>query len=58
MGASAQSWQQDPYYRNDPYYHRGGYSQQGYSYGRNQQVLSAQVCDQGGWSGLRIVSPE
>ena len=32
VGASAQSWQQGPYYRNDPYY-RGGYSQQGYGYG-------------------------
>ena len=44
VGASAQSWQQDPYYRDDPRY-RGGYSQQGYGYGygRNQQVLLERV---------------
>ena len=46
VGASAQSWQQDPYYRDDPHY-RGGYSQQGYGYGygygRNQQVLVDRV---------------
>src|SRR6266567_8689455 len=41
VGASAQNWQQDPYYRDDHY--RGGYSQQGYSNGRNQQVLVDRV---------------
>ena len=44
--ASAQSWQQDPYYRDDPRY-RGGYPQQGYGYGygygRNQQLLVDRV---------------
>ena len=48
VGANAQSWQQDPYYRDDPHYRRG-YSQQGYGYGygygygRNQQVLVDRV---------------
>jgi hypothetical protein len=43
--ASAQSWQQDPYYRDDPR-SRGGYSQQGGygdGYGRNQQFLIQRV---------------
>src|SRR6266516_4849630 len=42
--ASAQSWHQDPYYRDEPRY-RGSYSQQGYGYGygRNQQVLVERV---------------
>src|SRR6266567_1219027 len=44
VGASAQGWQQDPYYRDNPRY-RGGYSQQGYGYGygRNQQALVDRV---------------
>ena len=44
--ASAQSWQQDPYYRDDARY-RGGYPQQGNGYeygsGRNQQSLVNRV---------------
>ena len=42
--ANAQSWQQDPYYRDDPR-SRGGYSQQGREYGsgRNQPLLVRRV---------------
>ena len=48
IGASAQNWQdpyyrpQEPYYRGDPRY-RGGYSQPGYGYGRDQQFLVNRV---------------
>ena len=44
VGASAQNWRQDPYYRDDPRY-RGGYSEPGYGYGygRNEQMLINRV---------------
>jgi hypothetical protein len=42
VGASAQSWPRDPYYQDDARY-RGGYSQPGYGYGRNQQFLVDRV---------------
>lgn len=44
LGASAQTWQQDPYYRNDPYDRGGYYSERGYGYGYgNQQFLIGRV---------------